>query len=121
MFLQLNHQKLELFKTSKAFVLECYKKTRHFPTEEKFAMVQQMRNAARSVHLNIGEGCSRRSEAEHKRFFEISRGSIIEVDTALEIAVDPDYTNPTDLEKLSIYLLDCFKMLSSMITKSTVA
>jgi four helix bundle protein len=45
-------------------------------------MVQQIRRATLSVHLNIAEGCSRKSPSERKRFFEISRGSLIEVDTA---------------------------------------
>jgi four helix bundle protein len=48
--------------------------------EERFALAQQIRRAALSVHLNIAEGCSRKSETERKRFFEVSRGSIIEID-----------------------------------------
>ena len=49
-------------------------------------MIQQIRRAALSVVLNIAEGCSRKSEAERKRFFEISRGSLIEIDAAFDIA-----------------------------------
>ena len=54
-------------------------------------MSQQIRRAALSVHLNIAEGCSRRSQAERKRFYEIARGSVVEIDTALDIAVDLKY------------------------------
>jgi four helix bundle protein len=49
-------------------------------------MVQQIRRAAMSVHLNIAEGCSRKSIVERRRFFEIARGSVIEIDTAIGIA-----------------------------------
>lgn len=86
MFLQLAHTKTPVFEQSKKFILECYRITKDFPTEERFAMVQQIRRAALSVHLNIAEGCSRKSETERKRFFEISRGSVIEVDAAIDIA-----------------------------------
>lgn len=115
MFLQLNHQKLEVFKTSKLFVLECYKLSKLLPTEEKFGMVSQIRRAALSVHLNIAEGASRRSEAERKRYYEIARGSIIEIDAALDIAKVMNYVDQIRLELLGKYMLDCFKMLTGMI------
>lgn len=83
MFLQLAHTKLDIFQASKSLTLECYRITKLFPQEEKFAMVQQIRRAALSVHLNIAEGCSRKSATERKRFYEISRGSVIEIDTAI--------------------------------------
>jgi four helix bundle protein len=78
MLLQLAHTRLEVFMVSKYFVLECCRISKNFPTEEKFALVQQIRRASLSVHLNIAEGCSGKSLAERKRFFEISGGSVIE-------------------------------------------
>ena len=75
MFLQLAHTRLDVFNFSHELALECYNVTRLFPDNEKFAMVQQIRRAALSVHLNIAEGCSRKSITERRRFFEIARGS----------------------------------------------
>ena len=69
MFLQLNHQKLDLYKVSRSFVLEYYKLSKQLPADEKFGMISQVRRAALSVHLNIAEGSSRKSEAERKRYF----------------------------------------------------
>src|SRR6185295_5509964 len=97
MFLELAHTKLSVFQISKKLVLECYKITRSFPNEEKYAIVQQIRRAALSVHLNIAEGCSRKSVAERKRYFEIARGSVIEIDTAFDIAVDLQYCSLNSL------------------------
>lgn len=91
MFLKLNHQKLDVYKGSRAFVLDCYRLSKELTSDEKFGMVSQVRRAAISVHLNITEGASRKSAAERKCFFEISRGSIIEIDAALDIADDLDY------------------------------
>ena len=91
MFLTLNHHKLEVYKISRAFVKECYKVTMLLPQQELYNLVSQIRRAALSVHLNLSEGASRKSLAERKRYYEISRGSIIEVDTALEVVIDLDY------------------------------
>src|SRR5688500_11168436 len=114
MFLQLNHQKLEIFNASQAFVSECYKLTKVFPQDEKFAMVQQIRRAALSVHLNIAEGCSRKSLAERKRFFEISRGSLIEIDACLDLAVKLKYVTFDELRNFGEAIVRTFQMLSRM-------
>lgn len=115
MFLELSHTRLDIFKVSKELILHCYKTTRSFPQEEKFALTQQIRRAALSVHLNIAEGCSRRSLAERKRFFEISRGSVIEIDTAFDVAVELNYINKNDIAILGQTLTRSFQMLSRMI------
>jgi four helix bundle protein len=117
MFLQLNHQKLEAFKSSKVFVLECYKLTKTMPIEEKFGMISQIRRAALSVYLNIAEGASRKSEAERKRYYEIARGSLIEIDAALEIAKELGYLANFNIEMLGKVLIDCFKMLTGLINQ----
>lgn len=115
MFLTLNHQKLDLYSYSRSFVLEYYKLTKNLPIDEKFGMISQVRRAALSVHLNIADGSSRKSEVERKRYYEISRGSIIEIDAALDIAKDLEYLNNFDLAKLSETMIKCFKMLSGLI------
>jgi four helix bundle protein len=115
MFLQLAHTNTKLFHASKSFTLECYKLTKDSPSEERFAMVQQIRRAALSVHLNIAEGCSRKSEVERKRFFEISRGSVIEVDTAFDIATELNYKTEEQLRPLGEHLVSTFKQLSGLI------
>lgn len=115
MFLELMHTKKDVFQTSRQFALECYRVTKDFPQEERFAMVQQIRRAALSAHLNIAEGCSRKSDAERKRFFEVSRGSVIEVDTALDIACELQYKTREELQALGTYLVSTFKQLSGLI------
>ena len=117
MFLQLKHQQLEVFKAAKSFTLECYKITKAFPPDERFNMIQQVRRAGLSVVLNIAEGCSRKSEAERKRFFEISRGSLIEVDAAFDIANDLGYFGNNNLTTLGKLTNKTFGMLSKMLPR----
>ncbi len=116
MFLELSHTKLDVFKVTKEFVLSFYKEAKAFPPEEKFGMSSQIRRAALSVHLNLSEGCSRKSLAERKRFYEIARGSLIEVDTAFGIAVELGYCSKEKLQPLGILIVRTFQLLSKMIS-----
>ncbi len=120
MFLTLDHQKLDLYDFSRKFVTQCYLFTKQIPADEKFGMISQIRRAALSVHLNIAEGASRKSELERKRYYEIARGSIIEIDAALDIANDLQHLNNQNLNILGETMIKCFKMLSGMIQSKTI-
>jgi four helix bundle protein len=115
MFLQLNHQKLEVFIASREFVLECYRISKSLPIKEKYGMITQIRRAALSVHLNIAEGCSRKSELERKRYHEIARGSIIEIDAAFDIAEALGYLSKNHLSSLGEKMIRCFKLLTGLL------
>ena len=95
--------------------MECYKLTTHLPTEEKFGMISQIRRVALSVHLNIAEGASRKSETERKRYYEVSRGSIIEIDAALDVVKSLNYIDGFNLDELGNAMIQCFKLLTGII------
>ena len=117
MFLELNHQKLDVFKVTRLFTIECYRVTSKFPADERYSLTRQVRRAALSVFLNINEGASRSSLVERKRFFEISRSSLVEVDAALDIALILGYCKKEELDNLGTLLIRCFGMLSKLINK----
>jgi four helix bundle protein len=113
MFIQLKHKPLNVYEAVRELTKEIYKA--FLPAEEKFNMVQQVRRAVLSVKLNLSEGCARRSAKERKRFLEISRGSLVEIDAVLETAVDLNYFKMEDLKNIGELLNKCFAMLSKMI------
>ncbi len=115
MFLQLGHTKLDVYSIAQRLVTESYAVTNIFPSDEKFVLTQQIKRAALSVQLNIAEGSSRKSDAERKRFYEIARGSVIEIDAALDAAIALKYCSVEDLESLGNVLVQCFKYLSGLI------
>jgi four helix bundle protein len=117
MFLKLNHQNLNVYTFSKKFVMESYNLTKFLPADEKFGMISQIRRAALSVHLNIAEGASRKSQGERKRYFEISRGSIVEIDAALDIVQELNYLANIDLNLLQDSMIQTFKLLSGLISE----
>lgn len=115
MFIQLKHKSLNVYHSAKELVNEIYKLSTLLPQEEKFNMVQQIRRAALSVKLNLAEGCTRKSPIERKRYLVISRGSVVEIDAVLEVAVDLNYFKKENIEKVGEILNKCFAMLSKMI------
>ena len=78
-------------------------------------MISQIRRAALSVHLNIAEGSSRKSEIERKRYYEISTGSIFEIDAAIDIVNDLSYLENIQLDKFGEQMIRYFKLISGMI------
>jgi len=117
MFILFNHKTLDVYLIIRELIKETYKVSLLLPAEEKFNMVQQIRRAALSVKLNLAEGSTRKSEIERKRFLEISRGSVVEIDAALETAVDLNYFTREQLENLGALLNRSFSMLSKMIDR----
>ena len=74
-----------------------------------------MRRASLSVKLNLAEGSTRKSIVERKRFLEIARGSVVEIDAVLETAVDLQYLSAEELKNAGVLLKRSFAMLSKMI------
>ena len=114
MFIKLNHQSLDVYKAVRELIKEIYFISKKLPGEEKFNMIQQIRRAGLSVKLNLAEGASRRSPIERKRFIEVSRGSLIEVDAILETAIDLKYYSLDELARIGELLNRSFAMLSKM-------
>ena len=114
--LNLSHKNLEVYKISLKLVEEVYSATKGFPKEELYVLVSQIRRAAISVCSNIAEGASRISKKEKKRFYEISRSSLVEMDTQFEIAIILKYYKNGQMKELEQYLESTFRMLSKMIS-----
>ena len=114
--LELSHKNLDVYKMSLKLIEEVYKATSVFPREEQYVLVSQIRRAAVSVCSNIAEGASRISKKEKKRFYEISRSSLVEMDTQFEIAIILKYYQNREKKELEQYLESTFRMLSKMIS-----
>ena len=117
MFLDLKHTHLDGLQFSQELALECYRLTKFFPDSERFAMISQIRRAALSVHLNVAEGSSRKSVTDRKRFYEIARGSVIELDAAIGIAFKSSYVTMEQLSNFKNLVISTFKILSGLIGK----
>lgn len=60
-----NDKGLEVWKKAHELCLKIYKKTKTFPTEERFGLTAQGRRAALSIPSNIAEGYGRRATGKY--------------------------------------------------------
>ena len=76
-------------------VTQVYRATDTFPRREIYGLTNQVRRSAVSVASNIAEGKGRLSKREYVQFLSRARGSLCELETQLEIAVNLGYVART--------------------------
>ena len=109
-----SYQTLNVYKDAKALVVEVYRLLKLYPVEERYALCDQMRRAAISITSNIAEGMSRYSDKEKAHFIEIAYGSLMEVESQLDISVDLEYITKSQFDKLSQDISSVGKQLSAL-------
>lgn len=118
--LNLSHKKLDVYQVSLKLIKEVYAATKYFPKEEQFVLISQIRRAVVSVSSNLAEGASRISKLEKKRFYEISRSSLVELDTQFEIAIILEYYKAGQMQEMEQYFESIFRMISKMIDNLSI-
>ncbi len=101
-------------------VLDVYKLTKGFPSEEQFGLTNQMRRSAVSITSNIAEGFSRKSKKEKTQFLYISLGSITELQNQLVIARDIGYLTKNDFKKIAENTVVVDKLINGLIKSSKI-
>ena len=81
-----SYRDLHVWQRSVSLAVELYRVTDSFPPAEKYGLTSQMRRAAVSVPSNISEGHARPGN-EFGRFLGMALGSVVELETQLEIAL----------------------------------
>ena len=81
-----NYQELSVWQKSMSLVEEVYLLTTHFPIDERFNLISQIRKCAISIPSNIAEGAGRNTNGEFKNFLGIASGSSNELYTQLLLA-----------------------------------
>ena len=82
-----NHYRdLRVWQEAMSLVTDVYKGTSTYPREEMYGLTSQMRRSAISVPSNIAEGKGRFSNAELMQFLIQARGSLLELETQIQIS-----------------------------------
>jgi len=92
---------LHTWREAHTLVLEVYKLTKSFPSDERFGLVSQLRRASVSVSSNIAEGFRRKTKNEKQRFYEMAQASFTEVQNQLLISRDIHYVSADQFTQIS--------------------
>lgn len=85
---------LVAWQRAKELAPELYRWTQSMPPDERFGLTMQMRRAAISIPSNIAEGYARESLQDYLRFLRTARGSLAELMTQCELAVELEMLQP---------------------------
>lgn len=109
------YKELNVWKKAKEFAVEIYKITQLKPFSRDFGLQDQIRRATVSIPSNIAEGDERGTNRDSVRFLYISKGSLAELQTQLEIAYEIGYLDSSKLKDINKKCNSIGKMLGSLI------
>jgi four helix bundle protein len=105
---------LDVFKKSHVLVLQLYKLTQNFPSEEKYGLTSQIRRAAYSIPSNLMEGSNRLGSKEYRQFVGIARGSAAELKYQLLLSKDLGYMPAEKYNEMEKEIIEISRMLMGL-------
>ena len=111
------YRDLIVWQKAMQLVTDTYQITRNFPKEELYGLTSQIRRCSISIPSNMAEGYGRNSTDDYLRFLKISRGSLYELQTQIEIAFNLHYIKKDDFDRMNEAGREIERMVSSLITK----
>jgi four helix bundle protein len=111
---------LRVWREAMKFVVEVYRASARFPRHELYGLSQQLRRAAVAVPSNIAEGKGHRSDREFGHFLLHARGSLLEVQTQVMIALELQYIHSEEAHALLASADAIGRSLNSLINSINV-
>lgn len=108
------YRKLIAYLKAKEVVKRTYKLIKKFPSEERYAMCDQLRRASVSITSNIAEGVNRYSVKDKSHFVEMAFGSLMEVSSQFEIAEELGYITVEDRMSMDELVKEEARLLSGL-------
>lgn len=93
-------EEIQAWQKARELVRELYQTAAGGRLSRDFGLRDQLCRAAVSSMSNIAEGLSRISSKDFAHFLDIARGSVMEVQSLLYVAMDVGYIEKDDFERL---------------------
>lgn len=115
------YRELIVWRKSIRFVSKVYFATIDFPAHEQNGLINQLRKSSVSIPSNIAEGFGRQADKEFIRFLHIAMGSLFELQTQLQIALQLRYIRLDRFKLLYKESREIERMLKSLIERVNLA
>ena len=89
--------------------------------ESERDLADQWRRACNSISLNLAEGVSRRGSKEFRRFADIARGSLVEVEAIIDLVEHLGLIPASDLQEVSSVRDECARTVYGLLRKLSAA
>jgi four helix bundle protein len=110
-----SYKDLIVWQKARSLAGQIYRATETFPKTEVYGLTSQMRRAAVSIASNIAAGQGRLTKGEFQQFLGHSRGSLLELETQVAIAVDLHYLNERESIALEDITSEVRRLLNGLI------
>jgi len=114
-----SHRDLIAWKKAIDLAVDVYRVTKAFPSDERFGLTSQIRRASSSVPANIAEGQGRRSKREFVQFLGHARGSLLELDSHLELALRLEYIDKLNFSGLREQVDEVGRIINGLVRSLT--
>jgi four helix bundle protein len=109
-----SHRDLKVWQKAMDLAVEIYRLAEMLPRSETYRLVSQITRAAASVPANIAEGHARATRKDFANFVIIAKGSLMETETFLMLAVRLSYVTEQDASVALGLITENSKMLTSL-------
>jgi four helix bundle protein len=106
-----DYRKLNIWIKAHELTRAVYRHTARFPPGERYGLTSQLRRCAVSLGSNMVEGSGRRSDGDMRRFLQIARGSLCELQYQLLLARDLEYLSRETWDSLAAVSDEIGRML----------
>jgi four helix bundle protein len=110
-----SHRDLVVWQKAMDLTVAVYELARRFPRTEQYGLISQMTRAAASIPANIAEGNGRRgSRREYSHFLGIARGSLMETETYLALALRLGFASDEEASRVLALADEVSRMITTM-------
>jgi four helix bundle protein len=109
------YKDLEVWQKSVDLVVETYRITKPFPSDERFGLVAQLRRASVSIASNIAEGRGRFGLGSFLYHLSVATGSLMEVETQFLIAERLGYLDAAQAKAVVGQIAEVRRLLGGMV------
>ena len=95
-----SYHEIESWREARYLTQNVYEITSKGPLQKDFGLRDQMQRSSVSVMSNIAEGFGRGSNRDFIRFLKYARGSLLELQSQLYVAVDVGYIHKDRFQRL---------------------
>ncbi|HUY14323.1 MAG TPA: four helix bundle protein [Terriglobia bacterium] len=91
---------IQAWQKARQLVSAVYKACAEGSLKTDFGLREQLRRAAVSTMSNVAEGFARKTDKDFAHFLDVAKGSAVEVQSLLYVALDSGYLNREQFGKL---------------------